>query len=107
MKIKTAFKILITYIFLFLSISLIQAQSYVYVDEGDVTVNANITRDLYTQLSLVPATVEIRQPATVNILALDWNSTPRPNRSIQIYISGSSPGITIAQPPATNVYGQT
>lgn len=107
MKIKTAFKILITYIFLFLSLSLIQAQSYVYVDEGDVTVNANITRDLYTQLSLVPATVEIRQPATVNILALDWNSTPRPNRSIQIYISGSSTGITIAQPPATNVYGQT
>jgi len=107
MKIKTALKILIAYIFLFLSLSLIQAQSYVYVDEGDVTVNANITRDLYTQLSLVPATVEIGQPATVNILALDWNSTPRPNRLIQIYISGSSDGITITQPPATNMYGQT
>jgi hypothetical protein len=107
MKIITAFKILATYLFLFFSLTLINAQEPFFVEEYDVTVNANIDTDLYTQLFLNPATVEIKQPSTVNITSLDWSLTPRPSREIVIYISGPSTGITIVQPPITNAFGQT
>jgi hypothetical protein len=107
MKIKTAYKIFFTYLFFLLSLNLIDAQEPFYVTDDDVIVSANIDTDLYTQLSLNPSTVEIRQPSTVNITALDSSSTPRASREIIIYISGVSTGITIVQPPITNSFGQT
>ena len=108
MKLKTALIttfVLFFFSFFFLNIS--GAQVFVPMDTDDVIVSANITTDLYTQLSLEPATVEIRQPANVNITALTSSGTARPSRNIIIYIQGNSAGIVITQPPLTNAFGST
>jgi hypothetical protein len=107
MKIKTALKTISALFLLAISSIVLYAQTYVPVNQYDVNLNASIRTDLYTQLSLTPITVEIMQPSTVNIIALDWNNTPRPNRNIVLYVSGVSDGITINQPSPTNTLGRT
>ena len=108
MKNKTAIKLLTASLLLgFFFSNNINAQTYDPVASEEVVVSANIVTDLYTQLSLNPPTVEIKQPSTVNITAVEWDGTPKPNRSIVIYISGSSSGISITQPALTNSFGQT
>ncbi|MHC1716390.1 MAG: carboxypeptidase regulatory-like domain-containing protein [Candidatus Dojkabacteria bacterium] len=109
MKIKTAIKILFVTFFFFSTISLITAQSGVPFEIGSylVVVNGQVDRDLYTQLSLSPSLVEIKQPSSVLITALNPNGTPKANRSIKIYIDGDSTGVTLSQPATTNSHGET
>jgi hypothetical protein len=113
MKIKTALKtLLFSTVILLLSTSFFSrfviAQTLVPLDSGEVEVNANINVDFYSQLSLSPTTVEILQPSTVNITAVNFNGTPRVGRNIVIYIQGNSTGVTITQPTVvTNSLGKT
>lgn len=111
MKIKTALKTILFFfsffILSFLALSNLQAQTMTYVDSGEVEISASINVDLHSQLSLVPSTVEIRQPANVNITIITSDGTPRAGRIIEIYIQGNSTGITITQPAPTDSLGRT
>jgi len=103
MKIKTAIiTIVLTLSFIFLGKSIAYAQS-----GGDVTVNANINQDLYSQLNITPSTVEVMQPSLVNLQMLDAYGNPKSGRSLVIYINGSSTGVTIIQPPVSDGNGLT
>jgi hypothetical protein len=103
MKIQTA----IITIVLILGLSFL-THNIAYAQEGgDVTVNANINQDLYSQLSVTPSTVETREPALVNLQMLDAYGSPKPGRSLVIYINGSSTGVTITQPPVSDSNGLT
>ncbi len=81
------------------------AQSFPGVG-GDVVVNANINQDLYSQLDITPSTVEVKESAFVNLHMLDSNGNPIPGRTLTIYISGDSTGITITQPQTSDINGQ-
>lgn len=109
MKIKTAFKTILFIVFLstfsFLALEKLYGQSYP-VYSGDVIVTTQIDVDFHSQLSLQPTTVEILQPSIVTILIRTANNVPRPGRSIQLYVEGNPPGITIIQPGLTNAAGQ-
>jgi hypothetical protein len=107
MRLKTALKtMLISVFFLVFFHTFVNAQFMVLGDTHNILVNATINTDLYSQVSLVPPTVEIRQPSNVNITILTPGGVPRPNRTVVIYISGYSTGISITQPGPTNSFGQ-
>ncbi len=111
MKIKTALKTILFFFSFFilssLALSTLQAQTMTYVDSGEVEISASINVDLHSQLSLQPSTVEILQPANVNITAITSDGTPRAGRIIEIYIQGNSAGVTITQPAPTDSFGKT
>ncbi len=73
----------------------------------DVTVNASIDQDLYSQLSLDKSIVEIGQPTNVLIKRLDPSGNPKSGRTIQIYVQDNPSSITISQPPITDYFGNT
>jgi len=103
MKIKTAIiTIVLILSFILFGNSIVYAQG-----GGDVTVDANINRDLYSQLDVTPSTVEAMQPALVNLQMLDASGNPKSGRSIVIYVNGSSTGVTITQPPISDSNGLT
>jgi len=109
MKIKTALKLLLFPIILLLFFTtLLHAQiaEYVEKEEYEVIVSANINVDLYSQVTLVPPTVEIREPANVNIRLIRPDGTPRPGRRLEIYIQDNSTGVSITQPVITDSFGQ-
>ncbi|NTV77673.1 MAG: hypothetical protein HGA25_00650, partial [Clostridiales bacterium] len=107
MKIKTAIiTIVLTLGLVFLAKTSLYAQSFPGVG-GDVTVNANINQDLYSQLDVTPSTVEAMEPALVNIQMLASNGDPKAGRTVVIYINGSSTGVTITQPPVSDSNGIT
>jgi len=68
MKIKTA---LIT---ILIACSLLSFP--VYAENFNVDIGANINIDMFSQVDVSPATVEIEQSASVNIRILDFQSDP-------------------------------
>jgi hypothetical protein len=112
MKIKTALKLFLlsAVIFgltFFSPITNLSAQTMEEKESFDVIVNANVNIDLYSQLSLSPSTVEVLQPASVNITTINPDGTPRAERSIEIYVQGNSAGVLITQPGVTDAFGET
>lgn len=109
MKKKTALKLILPFfaIFTFLLEKNVNAQSYIFVEDGEVTLNANIDQDYFSQLELDPFTVEQKQPSNVEITTLKPDGTPKVNRTVEIYIEGDDTGVTITQPPNTDMYGET
>jgi hypothetical protein len=110
MKIKTAFKIIfLIFLFLVLSFSISKGQEEeVEVEQFDVTVQATVDIDIYSQLALSPTTVEIYQPSVVTITMLNSHGNTRPGREIELYIDGDSTGVTIVQPSTlTDSSGKT
>lgn len=111
MKIKTALKTTLFFfsffVLFFISLSTLQAQTMIQIDSGQVEIGAYIDVDLHSQLSLLPSTVEIRQPSNVNITTITSDGTPRSGRIIEIYIQGDSTWVTITQPVPTDLFGQT
>ncbi|MDD4382511.1 MAG: carboxypeptidase-like regulatory domain-containing protein [Candidatus Dojkabacteria bacterium] len=106
MRKYTALKILFIVFFFFFSISLVKAESF-EADSFTVDVSANIDVDLYSHLTLNPVTVEIKENSQVLLEILNPDGTPKPNRDIEIYIDGPSLGVTIGQPPSTDLNGET
>lgn len=107
MKIKTALIICLSLLFSFSGITYIDAQTSFEGDTGGVDVNANIDQDLYSQLEISPTYVEILQPTTVNLHLLNSNNEPKANRTIILYINGSSSGVSITQPLKSDSNGNT
>lgn len=107
MKLKTAVNIIsIVVLNLFVG-GVVFAQTPFEAGGGDVDINANINQDLYSQLSISPTTVELREPATVSIQLLLADNSPKPGRSVEIYVNGSSTGVSITQPGVTDSDGRT
>jgi len=106
MNIKTALKFLFTVFFLFVPFGFVKATDLPEQNFG-VTVNAGINVDLYSQLDINPIVVELKESSQVTLSIVDSLSNPRGNRNIQIYINGSSLGVTITQPPLTDLLGYT
>lgn len=98
MKIKTALVTILISLFLV---------PFVYAQQFGVEVGANITVDLYSQVDVNPATVEISEPSTVGIQILDTEGDGLENRDVEIYINGDDTGISIIQPLATDSFGET
>lgn len=108
MKLKTAIAIILLILgFLFFKSPIIYAQTYFEGVGGDVNVHANINRDLYSQLEVIPSTVETGVSATVNLHMLDSDGNAKVGRTVAIYINGSSAGVTITQPPVSDSNGLT
>jgi len=112
MKIKTALKTIFFFFtfltFSFFALNILYAQTMVPLDSGEVEINANINVDMYSQLSLSPTTVEIRQSSEVSITTLNPDGTPRTGRTIEIYVQGDSTGVSIIQPSQqTDAFGKT
>ena len=106
MNIKIALKFLLTILCFFVPFSFVKATDLPEQDFG-VNVKANINVDLYSQLSLNSISVEIKEPSQVSLDIVDSQGNPRINRQIQIYINGSSLGVTITQPALTDILGHT
>ena len=106
MNIKTALKFLLTVFCLFVPFGFVKATDLPEQDFG-VTVNASINVDLYSQLDINPIVVEIKESSQVTLDIVDSLGNPRANRNIQIYINGPSLGVTITQPPLTDLLGHT
>ncbi len=106
MKFKTAVNIILAVILNLLFVDVVFAQTYFEGVGGDVDINANINQDLYSQLDISPITIEIKAPATVNIQLLLSDNSPKPGRSVEIYVNGSSTGISITQPGITDSNGR-
>ena len=106
MNIKTALKFLFILFYLFIPFGFVKATDLPEQNFG-VNVNANINVDLYSQLSINPISVEIKESSQVSLDIVDSLSNPRANRQIQIYINGSSLGVTITQPALTDLLGHT
>ncbi len=113
MKIKSALKFILFFLSIFALMLTFSphresfAQIMIEQESKDVVVSANINVDLFSQLSLLPPTVEVKQPTTVSITVINPNGTPRAGRIVQIYVQGDSSGITITQPGVTDVSGKT
>ena len=107
MKLKTAVNIISIVVLNLFCVGAIFAQSSFEGVGGNVDVNANINQDLYSQLDISPVTVEVREPATVSIQLLLADNTPKPGRSVEIYVNGVSTGISITQPGVTDSNGRT
>jgi hypothetical protein len=107
MKLKTAVYTILISILSLLSAPAVCAQTYFEGTGGDVDINANINQDLYSQLVISPITVEVKAPATVNIQLLLSDNSPKPGRSVEIYVNGSSAGVSIIQPGITDSSGRT
>ena len=101
MKIKTA---LIT-ILGFLILPFFSVFAFEFPEQTrNVVVNARITIDYFSTLTLNPVTVEIYQPSTVTIRILGPDGTPIAGRTIVIV----APGLNITQPSSpTNSSGNT
>lgn len=101
MKIKTA---LITILgFILVPVFSVYSQM-VPVQTDDVVIEARITVDLYSTLTLNPVTVQINQPSTVQIRILSPNGVGVAGRSIEIL----APGLNITQPTTvTDSTGRT
>ena len=100
MKIKTAFKTILSVVFISAFSSVAFGQM-----EDSVNVRTNINDDLYSQVSLEKSTVEIKEETDVNISVLDPAGVPLSGRHLEIYIDGSDSGINITQPSVSNYLG--
>ncbi len=107
MKLKTAIYTILISILSLLLAPKVFAQTYFEGTGGDVDINANINQDLYSQLAISPITVEVKAPATVNIQLLLSDNSPKLGRSVEIYVNGSSVGVSIIQPGITDSSGRT
>lgn len=108
MKIKTALRIIVLAIGLgFLGSHAAYAVTYFEGVGGDVNINANIIQDLYSQLSVYPGTVEVKEPARVDLHMLYADGAPQVGRNIVIYINGNSTGVSISQPTPSDANGTT
>ena len=101
MKIKTA---LITILgFILVPVFSVYSQM-VPVETDDVVVEAKITVDLYSTITLNPVTVQINQPSNVQIRILSPNGVGISGRSVVIV----APGLNITQPTVvTDSSGRT
>lgn len=106
MNIKTALKFLFTLFILSIPFGVIHAEN-LPEQNFNINVKANINIDLYSQLSVNPISVEIKEPSQVSLDIVDGQNNPRVNRQLQIYINGSSLGVTITQPALTDLLGHT
>ena len=106
MNIKTALKFLFILFCLFIPFGFVKATDLPEQNFG-VNVNANINVDLYSQLSINPISVEIKESSQVSLDIVDSLNNPKANRQIEIYINGSSLGVTITQPALTDLLGHT
>ena len=110
MKFRTALYILFSsLIFILFSFTLLSAQTFPLEEVKEtykVTVSTKINHDIYSQLSLVPEIVEVREPASVNISLLFADGTPNKNRKVEIYIKSGGSTVTIVQPELTNSQGK-
>jgi hypothetical protein len=79
----------------------------VHAENFNVDIGANINIDLFSQVDVDPATVEIGQPSFVNIRILDSQNDPLENRSVEIFINGDDTYVTISQPNDTDSFGET
>ena len=107
MNIKTALKYIVVLITFFTSVSFVFAQSSFEGSTSGVNLNANITQDLYSQLSINPNTVEVLEPTTVSLHLVDASNSPKANRTVVIYSPTASTGINITQPLPTDGGGLT
>lgn len=57
-----------------------------------------VVGEFYSQISLIPATVEAGQQSSVSIAVLDSEGDPIPGRIIEIYDEGGSPFLLVVQP---------
>lgn len=101
MKIKTALVTILGFLILpFLSVFAFDLPE----QTRTVVVNARITIDYFSTLTLNPVTVERYQPSTVTIKILGPDGTPIPGRTVVIV----APGLNINQPTSpTNSQGIT
>ena len=100
MKIKTAFKTILSIVFIFAFSNVAFAQF-----NENVNVTTNINDDLYSQVSLSKSTIEVQELTDVNIHMLYSNGNPISGRALQIYIDGVSTGIQITQPSNSDYFG--
>lgn len=108
MRLKTAFlKIIFSLLLCCFSVGYIKAQESFEGVGGDVDINANIDQDLYSQLDISPMTVEAGEPARVDIQLLLSGGVANPNREVEIYVNGSSAGVSILQPEMSDSNGRT
>ncbi len=107
MKLKAAINIISILVLNLSFVGTVLAQTPFEAGGGDVDINANINQDLYSQLDISPITVEVREPSVVSIQLLLADNSPKVGRSVEIYVNGSSSGISITQPGATDANGRT
>ena len=94
MKNKTAFVKILFYFFLFLSFFISTKDISAQRQTLPVTVNGQVTVDIYSTLSINPTVVEIYQPSSVTVRILSQSGTGISGRSVII----SSPPLVITQP---------
>lgn len=94
MKNKTAFVKILFYFFLFLSFFISTKDINAQRQTLPVTVNGQVTVDIYSTLSINPTVVEIYQPSSVTVRILSQSGTGISGRSV---IISSSP-LVITQP---------
>ena len=107
MKFKTAINILSIILLSTFGAGAVFSQTSFEAGGGDVDINANINQDLYSQLEISPITVEVRESSVVSIQLLLADNNPKLGRSVEIYVNGSSSGISISQPSITDGNGRT
>ncbi len=99
MKIGTALKTMIVFLFLLFPFSF-------FAEELNVNVTVSINTDIHSYITLVPATSEISAPSQVQISMVDGNGNPKVGRKTYIYVKGSNADkVTITQAPITNASG--
>ena len=102
MRLKTA---IITILFIvFLSIVPVKAQIYLPKQTQTVTINGQITVDIYSTVNLNPVTVEIYQPSITTVRILNPSGVGISGRTVVIV----SPSLNISQPTSvTDSTGRT
>ncbi len=93
MKMKAAITKIILFVLLLFPLSFVYGQSY-EAGSDTVTINSNITVDLYSTVSVNPSTVEIYRPSTVEIRILSPNGQGIAGRQVVI----SANGLNITNP---------
>jgi hypothetical protein len=107
MRIKTAIITTVLILgFLFFTNTPLFAQSF-ESGGGNVNINANIDQDLYSQLDITPSTVEVMEPALVNLHMFNVDGNPMANRAVTVYVTGGATGVVITQPSLSDINGQT
>lgn len=109
MKIKSALTILISFIVISFTAQITYGVEISSENgNGTMTVTANVDQDLFSKLVLLPETIEIGQPSTVQVTMLSTANKAIPSRAISLYVNNSPTEISITQPTtATNSLGIT
>lgn len=103
MKLNTALKFILSILFFCLPVY-VYAQTYVPVYDDTVTINSTIEEDLFSEVTVSPESVEVREPSVVTVRIVSSDGTPIANREIVLY----GEGLNIVQPVSlTNSNGVT